>query len=85
MIFILFRKLCGHILATWMRIASITNHNNPANTKRWPDVGLLLAHRLCRWTNIKTTLIKRLVFAGNNVHLLSADHDCNLFSGVLTY
>ena len=31
------------------------------NTKRSPNVVLMLAHRLRRWTNIKTTLVDRLV------------------------
>ena len=37
---------------------------HPANTRRWTNVGLMLAHRLRRWANIKPTLIQRLVFAG---------------------
>ena len=36
----------------------------PANTRRSPNVGLLLAHRLRRWPNINPTLGERLVFAG---------------------
>ena len=35
-----------------------------ANTTRWPSVGLMLAHRLRRWPNIKPALGQRLVFAG---------------------
>ena len=35
-----------------------------ANTRRWPNVGLTLAHRLRRWTNISPTLVQRLVSAG---------------------
>ena len=38
--------------------------DNPANTRRWPNVGLILAHRLRRWPNINPTLGQRLVFAG---------------------
>ena len=37
---------------------------NPANTRRWPNVGLLLVHRLRHWPNVETTLGQRLVFAG---------------------
>ena len=37
---------------------------NPANMRRWPNVGLLLAHRLRRWPNSKLTLGQRLVYAG---------------------
>ena len=31
--------------------------------ERRPSVGLMLAHRLRRWGNIKPTLVERLVFA----------------------
>ena len=34
----------------------------PANTKRWPNVGLLLAHRLRRWPNIDSKSGQCLVF-----------------------
>ena len=37
---------------------------NPANMRRWPNVGFLLAHRLRRWPNRKPTLAQRLMFAG---------------------
>ena len=36
----------------------------PANTSRWPNVVLMLAHRVIRWPNINPTLGQRLVFAG---------------------
>ena len=36
----------------------------PANTRRWPSVWLILAHRLRRQPNIIPTLGQRLVFAG---------------------
>ena len=36
----------------------------PANTKRWPYVGLMLGQRRRRWANIKPTLGQPLVFAG---------------------
>ena len=36
----------------------------PANTRRSTNVVLMLAHRLRRWANIKTSLVERLVFAG---------------------
>ena len=38
---------------------------NPANMRRWPNVGLPLAHRLRRLPNSKPTLGQRLMFAGN--------------------
>ena len=55
-----------------MRLTSkiITAHKfrerggEPASTRRCPNVGLMLAHRLRRWTNISPTLGQRLVFAG---------------------
>ena len=36
----------------------------PANTKHSPNAILMLAHRLRRWTSIKTALGECLVFAG---------------------
>ena len=46
--------------------------NAPENTRRWTNVGFMLAHRLRRWTNIKPVLGNRLVFAeapaGYNTH-----------------
>ena len=38
--------------------------SNPANTIRWTNIGLMLAHRLRLWANINPTLVQRLVFAG---------------------
>ena len=35
-----------------------------ADTKRWINDGLPMVHRLRRWTNVKPTLIPRLVSAG---------------------
>ena len=40
-----------------------TSESNPANTRHWPNVVLMLARRLRRRPNIKTTLDERLVFA----------------------
>ena len=37
----------------------------PANTRRWSNAGLMLAHRLRRWANISPALGQRLVFTGN--------------------
>ena len=36
----------------------------PADTTRWPNAGLMLAHRLRRWANINPALGQRVVFAG---------------------
>ena len=35
----------------------------PKQSRDWTNVGLLLVHRLRRWTNIKPTLDQRIVFA----------------------
>ena len=35
----------------------------PANTRRWPNADLMLGQRRRRWTNIKSALGHRLVFA----------------------
>ena len=36
----------------------------PANTRRWPNVGLMLGQRRRRWANVSPTLGQHLVFAG---------------------
>ena len=38
--------------------------DRPADTRRGINVGLSLVHRRRRWTNVKSTLIQRLVSAG---------------------
>ena len=43
---------------------SLIGGNCPRNTRRWPKVGLMLAHRLRRWPNNNPTSGQRLVFAG---------------------
>ena len=45
------------------------NRHTPANTRRWPNVVLMLVHRLQRCPNFKTTLSTCLVFAGVSVTL----------------
>ena len=42
----------------------------PANTRRWTNADLMLAHRLRRWPNIKSALVQRLMFAGYHWKLL---------------
>ena len=37
----------------------------PENLRRWPNIGLLLAHRLRRWPNSNPKLGQRLMFAGS--------------------
>ena len=39
-------------------------NGDAANTTRWNDNALLLAQRLRRWPNIKTSSVQRVVFAG---------------------
>ena len=41
---------------------------SPANTRRWPNVGLTLGQRRRRWANVSPTFDQRLVFAGLCVH-----------------
>ena len=43
---------------------------SPANMRRWPNVGLLLAHRLRRWPYSKPTLGQRVMFAGSRVYII---------------
>ena len=42
----------------------------PANMRLWPNIGLLLAHRLRSWHNGKSALSQRLMFAGYVQYLL---------------
>ena len=44
----------------------------PANmrVRRWPNIGLLLAHRLRNWPNNKSALSQRPMFAGYVQYLL---------------
>ena len=46
-----------------------------ASTRRWRNVGLMLAHRLRRWPNIDPTLGHRLVFAGYSTSHYIAIHE----------
>ena len=45
-------------------------HHSPENTKRWPNVGLMLVQRLRRWANINPTLGERLVSASLHICML---------------
>ena len=40
--------------------------SNPINTRSWTNVGIMLAHRLRRWPDIKPTLGQRLLFNGKS-------------------
>ena len=46
-------------LCFWMLVTSVS-----ANTTRWSNDVLMLGQRRRRWTNIKTSLLQRVVFAG---------------------
>ena len=51
------------------RCVDCSSYNSyPANTRRWTNVGLMLAHRLPRRSNNKTTLGQHLVSAGIRDH-----------------
>ena len=43
----------------------------PANMRQWPNIGLLLAHRLRSWPNSKSALSQRLMVAGYVRYLLN--------------
>ena len=40
-------------------------NTSPGNTRRYSNAGLMLAHRLRRWSNISPASDQRLVFAGS--------------------
>ena len=48
-----------------------------ANSRLWTNVGLMSAHRLRRWTNIKTTLGQQIVFGSVCGHLKSRHNNTN--------
>ena len=50
--------------AMWQAFGVTPTRGPPANTRRWINVGLTLTHRLRRLTNVKQTLIQRLVSDG---------------------
>ena len=59
------------------------NYSTPANTRRWSNVGLMLAQRLRRWSNISPTLGQRLVFAGRRpalVNVWTTSGRCSMFA-----
>ena len=47
-----------------------TTPHNPANTRRWTIVVLMLGQRRRRWANNKPTLVQGVVFAGHATHWL---------------
>ena len=63
---------------TYLHVSS-----NPANTRRWGNVGFMLGQRRRRWANIKPTLAQRLVFAGNTIiwRIRTFEHKGEFFYG----
>ena len=53
--------VCGSCCLLLSRSSSLIH---PANTRRWPSVGLMLGQRRRQWANISPTLDQRLLFAG---------------------
>ena len=51
---------------------------NPEDTRRWNNGGLTLGRRRRRWTNVKLTLIQRVVPAGNTD--MSTSHKTHSFT-----
>ena len=56
--------MCRMIPAGLRITAAHTRNTIPANTRRWPSVGLMLDQRRRRWANINPALGQRPVFAG---------------------
>ena len=54
------RSFVRHI--SFVSVRSVRLSYRRSNTRRWPSVGLLLAHRLRRWANISPVLGYRVVF-----------------------
>ena len=50
---------------SYIQLFTGVNVLSPANTTRWNNDVLMLAQRLRRWPNIKTSLFQRFVFAGS--------------------
>ena len=42
----------------------LVRNQQTQQTRRWPNAGPMMAHRLRRWPTIKSELVQRLVFAG---------------------
>ena len=47
-----------------VKVRFFSDGSLPANTRRLPNAGLMLGHRLRRWPNIKPEFGDRLVFSG---------------------
>ena len=73
------------VLATLAALAEATAPNNntckiysvhpyPANTTRWPNVGLMLGQRCRQWANISSTLGQRVMFAGYLMKYFCSNH-----------
>ena len=61
----IFQRCKGNLtIWSWSRPTQDATIHIPANTICWINVGLMLVHRRRRWTNVKPTLIQRLVSDG---------------------
>ena len=55
------------------RVAKMPFSQYPADTRRSPDVDLMLGHRLRRWPNTKSTLVQRVLSAGISLYLVNIE------------
>ena len=80
-------KSCTNHMSLW-RVTAQTGcihqafYKNPASTRRWTSVGLMLGQRRRRWPDIKLKFVRRLVFAGK---ALRAPQKLRVSSYQMTY
>ena len=77
-VFTTFSMLVYSVISRHLEIktSQSMNHNSPAGTRRWINVGLTLVRSGRRWTNVKPTLIQRLVSAGRAQAILYGSDQC---------
>ena len=56
-----------------------------ANTRRWPNVGLMLGQRRRRWASISPTVGQRIVFAGLSNNDISVVTKCTVHKNGRTW
>ena len=62
----------AEVMGDWTKWTTPWSLSIPVYTRHWADVVLMLGQRRRRWTNIKTTPVQCLVFAGIGlVHYVS--------------
>ena len=59
----------------------IASGSNPDNTRRWPNVGLMLGQRRRRWASVSPTLGQCFVFAGKGNSTISSPWYSRVISG----